>query len=66
MCGFVGLIYLSGERIKIKNYLIEMNHCISHRGPDDEGYLFISGDKYSVCGGKDTQKVIIGLIFIFS
>lgn len=55
MCGISGIINLKGfESQNIK----KINDLISHRGPDDEGYILFD-DKYHlpVClGGKSTPK----------
>lgn len=50
MCGINGIISLD---INIKRQITEMNFLLRHRGPDDEGYIFInSNQKYfkSFCG----------------
>lgn len=41
MCGFAALIGRSGKRVS-PTLLKRMNDRIAHRGPDDEGYLFIN------------------------
>lgn len=38
MCGFVGFIDYKNNTKKKKDILINMNSCISKRGPDEEGY----------------------------
>ncbi len=44
MCGIVGLVDFSDKGIDISN-AIEMTDILSHRGPDDAGYLFYYFDK---------------------
>jgi asparagine synthase (glutamine-hydrolysing) len=51
MCGIAGIINLSGINIK---EISKMTSIISHRGPDDEGFLFTNNDKTVVAGGNDT------------
>ncbi len=38
MCGFVGFVDYKQDISKYKNVLVQMNSCISRRGPDEEGY----------------------------
>lgn len=38
MCGFVGFVDYKKDTSKYKNVLVQMNSCISRRGPDEEGY----------------------------
>lgn len=38
MCGFVGLVDYKKELTSMKNILIDMNHTLLNRGPDEEGY----------------------------
>ena len=40
MCGISGIINLSGQAIET-NLLVKMNDALSHRGPDDEGYVLV-------------------------
>jgi asparagine synthase (glutamine-hydrolysing) len=37
-----------------------MNDLIRHRGPDDEGYVFFSGDNILCAGGADTPASAMG------
>lgn len=59
MCGIGGVYNLSGRAIKAE-LLIEMNQKIRHRGPDDEGLLFVNTDlgKLKSCFGPDTDSQI--------
>ena len=57
MCGFTGICYADHENNIDSNLLKGMCDVIAHRGPDDEGYLFIntfSGEVQSA-GGPETQ-----------
>lgn len=38
MCGFVGFVNYKEDVYKYKNTLVQMNSCISKRGPDEDGY----------------------------
>jgi len=38
MCGFVGFVDYKKDTSKYKNILVQMNSCISRRGPDEDGY----------------------------
>lgn len=55
MCGFCGVINIDGEPVDVQ-LLREMTELISHRGPDDEGYLLINSlsNKIVSCYGDDT------------
>lgn len=54
MCGIAGIY--SGNKLagKIPEMLLKMASVLSHRGPDDEGYVLFSGSKAQCCGGTDT------------
>lgn len=54
MCGIVGGLYF--EKTIDKNLCINMNNSIKHRGPDDEGFLFINTatKNYNQMSGQDT------------
>jgi len=56
MCGFVGIFNLNQEAQNYKYSILEMTEEIKHRGPDDEGYLFIKDNKTYIFGGDDTPK----------
>lgn len=57
MCGIFGVIGKKSERIAVSD-ILRASNAIRHRGPDDEGFLLVSGDRKSVvtCGGDDTDK----------
>ncbi len=67
MCGIAGIINLNRAPID-KNLLLKMTSMLSHRGPDDEGYLFVNTDmgKYLAAGGEDTPKGVYSSNFIYS
>lgn len=50
MCGIFGVI---GRGLEARE-LLEASRLIRHRGPDDEGFLVISGDNKRRFGGGDT------------
>lgn len=52
MCGITGII--SNSQINSVVELVKMNQIISHRGPDDEGYVLFTNKEIIVAGGRDT------------
>lgn len=55
MCGIFGIF--QHENIN-PDIAIEMSRSLRHRGPDDEGYLFIDGGKSLPLGGEDTPNEV--------
>ena len=57
MCGIAGIFNPSGVRLQ---QIVAMTDIISHRGPDDEGFVMWKEyqDKPSILGGKDTPANI--------
>lgn len=54
MCGIAGFISPFGIE---SEYLYQMGQVIAHRGPDDEGYLYLDKDfKTHITGGPDTPE----------
>ncbi len=56
MCGFTGILKL--DRSSVDPRLLErMNTSLRHRGPDDEGYLFLNSEKDLIknCFGEETM-----------
>ena len=54
MCGIAGII--SNKKIDV-SCIGEMTNLIRHRGPDDEGFVFLNADdRACVYGGVDTPK----------
>ena len=67
MCGITGIMNISRASVN-KNLLLKMTHVLSHRGPDDEGYVFINPHtgEYLAAGGKDTAKGVHSSNFTYS
>ena len=59
MCGIAGIINFDNNPIELIS-LIKMNRAISHRGPDDEGYLLINqyNSNYLNLVGEDSLDEI--------
>lgn len=57
MCGIFGIV--SDKKIN-SDLLLKMNNLLKHRGPDDEGYLFLNiyNKKFRECSGEDTIEII--------
>lgn len=55
MCGVAGIVSSVPFNAGV---ICEMNDAISHRGPDDEGYVLFPDfcNKPVIAGGKDTLK----------
>lgn len=55
MCGITGIL----AKASISAATLEgMNDLISHRGPDDEGYVLFNKGVASIFGGKDTPSEV--------
>ena len=52
MCGITGII---GTPKNFQCSLQKMNRLLSHRGPDDEGYIFLNDNKIFRLAGEDTN-----------
>jgi asparagine synthase (glutamine-hydrolysing) len=52
MCGISGLLSLQGIEVR---HLCDMNELISHRGPNDEGYVLFGTNSVRCYAGKDTD-----------
>lgn len=67
MCGIVGCIKFDSSPIDVKLFQ-KMTDLIRHRGPDDEGYLFINTitNKFVVAGGTDTPVELYQTSFPYS
>ena len=61
MCGIAGILSLNGQPIS-KKLISSMAAIMAHRGPDDEGYLFVDArtGTWQIAGGKDTPEAIYG------
>lgn len=57
MCGIAGIINLGKEKIN-QNDIVNMSKVIGHRGPDDEGFVFINTitNKYQAYSSKSSCK----------
>jgi len=63
MCGIAGLIDLAGRREPDRLMVRRMAAALSHRGPDDSGFLFVPGvglahRRLSVVGVEDGRQPI--------
>lgn len=59
MCGITGIISFNSSNFPLQR-IATMNRMLRHRGPDDEGYVFIKSAKDNVCiyGGEDTPEEV--------
>jgi asparagine synthase (glutamine-hydrolysing) len=57
MCGITGIVDLTGKSVNIEmvNRMVE---AMAHRGPDDEGYLFVNtkNGNMAIAGGEATPR----------
>jgi len=56
MCGIAGIVFLNRKNFSIKNAVFKMSQSIRHRGPDDEGFVFLNESDYLTAGSIDTPK----------
>lgn len=54
MCGIAGIIQFNNSSNNIIADAQRMSTLLRHRGPDDEGYIFISDKEVITAGGDDT------------
>jgi asparagine synthase (glutamine-hydrolysing) len=59
MCGIAGIINLSGNILNIPTHIKTMTDTLRHRGPDDEGFLFLKDSEIISAYGKDTPDGVI-------
>ncbi len=58
MCGIAGFVAKEGKVIA-NTVIKEVTDLIHHRGPDDEGYLFLTDDQNLItAGGKNTPEEV--------
>ncbi len=59
MCGITGVISFNSSNFPFQ-HIAAMNQLLKHRGPDDEGYVFIdpAKDNVWIYGGKDTPEEV--------
>ncbi len=60
MCGITGILRLDGRQID-KAIVASMTRAMAHRGPDDEGYLFVDtrSGVHTAAGGRDTPAAVL-------
>ncbi|ACN98141.1 asparagine synthase [Sulfurihydrogenibium azorense Az-Fu1] len=63
MCGIVGLV--CNENIN-STLIRDMANTIKHRGPDDEGFIFLSEESIVLAGGDDTSDKVWNSNFLYS
>ena len=57
MCGISGIACWGGKKFSADE-IIRMNNSLRHRGPDDEGFLLINGEKKTIAFGSDTPSEV--------
>ena len=55
MCGIFGVIHPRGVASGAATSISEL---LRHRGPDDEGFLYCSGQQAEPVGGRDTPESV--------
>lgn len=58
MCGISGIINLNGSVQDIPVHIRNMTDALRHRGPDGEGFLFLSGSEIISAYGSDTPESV--------
>jgi len=63
MCGIAGILDLCGRREPDRSEVAAMTECITHRGPDEDGFLYAPGiavgqRRLSIVGLSDGQQPI--------
>lgn len=56
MCGIAGIVKLNNTSIHLPDSIRLMMQTISHRGPDDEGFMLCSDDELITVGSETTPK----------
>ena len=56
MCGIAGIVKLNNSPFHLPENIRLMTQTISHRGPDDEGFMFCSNEKVITAGSDVTPK----------
>ena len=61
MCGMAGIIDLSGQRSAPEGVVQRMSRALTHRGPDEEGFLerpgiSLASRRLSIVGLADGQQ----------
>jgi len=67
MCGILGLVRLDGKPVD-RSQFVSAARLLAHRGPDDEGYLFVetATGEYAIAGNTDTPQSIYESRFSYS
>ncbi|MFH1453625.1 MAG: asparagine synthase (glutamine-hydrolyzing) [Armatimonadota bacterium] len=58
MCGIAGIISFKKDELR---HITSMLNAFKHRGPDDEGYVFLKKEEEICYGGEDTPSDVFGL-----
>jgi len=67
MCGIVGIYHLDGQVVS-KAVLQRATEVVAHRGPDDEGYVFVNTRDgiFGTAGGRDTPDAVRASKYLYS
>ena len=67
MCGITGIYHLDGKTVS-REAVQRATKVLAHRGPDDEGYVFIDtrDNVYKTASGKDTPDAVRMSRFLYS
>lgn len=66
MCGISGIVYLNKRKANLQDLICQMTYSLSHRGPDDEGYVFLSGEGLVTAGGDATDEDCFRSSYLYS
>ncbi|MCH8332253.1 MAG: asparagine synthetase B, partial [Bacteroidetes bacterium] len=66
MCGIIGIIDLQSKARVDTAEILNMTNSIYHRGPDDEGYFFLTENEFEIFGGDDTPQEVFNSDHPFS
>lgn len=58
MCGIAGIVSFSSHKGEL---IAAMSDALRHRGPDDEGFVCVTGDAVAAYGGCDTPLAVYEL-----
>ncbi len=67
MCGITGIYNIDGQIVSSVT-LQRATQVLEHRGPDDEGYVFIqtADGAFLTAGGKDTPEAVLSSKYLYS
>ena len=57
MCGIVGIINFQAKETNQAQHIRRMADSITHRGPDDDGYILCAQGRYALFIGDDTPEI---------